>query len=346
MNKASHKPIANQHPLDQVDAFRHSLGSWFDLNACDYPWRRTSDPYAVWVSEVMLQQTRISTVLSKDYFGRFLEAFSDVGALASAGDEPLLKAWEGLGYYRRARMMRTTAQAVMERHAGEFPADLAALLALPGIGRYTAGAIRAFAFGLPAVLLDGNGIRVLSRLLDFQQHVDQPKPLAQLWDWAAQLADDLHPRRYHAALMELGQSHCRAGQPNCPACPVAAFCQTRTPEQLPKKTPKLPPTQITEHALWVFRPDGQLLLHLESGSRRTGLWKLPLRTADEVASFPVLGTLSYSITRYRVTLRIYDASDTANTVILQPGDTWVDLSDWSSLPLAAPFRRAITQLGC
>lgn len=338
------KPLAEWNLLEHACGFRESLGDWYERNARDYPWRRTMDPYEVWVSEVMLQQTQITTVLSRNHYGRFLAAFPDVSSLAGAEDEPLLKAWEGLGYYRRARMMRSTAQALMERHAGAFPSDLPSLLALPGIGRYTAGAIRAFAFALPAVLLDGNGIRVLARLMDFRQPVDQAKPLAQLWDWAAMLADDHHPRRYHAALMELGQTRCRPGFPDCLACPVSGFCQTRTPECLPAKSPKPPPTRLAEHALWVVRPDGSLLLHRESGSRRTGLWKLPLRDAETAAGFPQLATLDYSITRFRITLCLHDASAAADVLQLEPGDAWVSLHDWESLALAAPFRKAIQRM--
>jgi len=148
-------------------AFRNALVKWFGRHGKDYPWRRTRDPYAVLVSEVMLQQTQLATVLGKGYYGGFLAVFPDLEALAAADDERLLKAWEGLGYYRRARMLRETARAVIARHGGEFPREVADLLELPGIGRYTAGAVRAFAFELPGAVVDGNVTRVLARLMDF-----------------------------------------------------------------------------------------------------------------------------------------------------------------------------------
>ena len=153
-------------------AFRKALVAWFEAEGRDYPWRRTTDPYGVLVSEVMLQQTQISTVLGKGYYRRFLEAFPNVQKLAEADDESLLKAWEGLGYYRRARMLRETARAVMERDDQSFPSTIGDLLELPGIGRYTAGALRAFAFEQAAVLVDGNVARVLSRLMDYSKEVD------------------------------------------------------------------------------------------------------------------------------------------------------------------------------
>lgn len=338
------KPRALHHPLEATESFRHALGAWFDEAGRDYPWRRTHDPYPVWVSEVMLQQTQIATVLKKNYFGRFLDAFPGVRQLAAAEDEPLLKAWEGLGYYRRARMMRSTAQALVERHDGRFPSELAKLLALPGIGRYTAGAIRAFAFGLPAVLLDGNAIRVLSRLLDVHQPVDQTRPLQQFWQWAELLADPTHPRRYHAGLMELGQRICKPNQPDCLACPVSAFCHTRQPEMLPIKTQKPAATPIEEHALWAVQADGSILLHQESGSRRTGLWKLPLRESADLTHLPKRGEFRYTITRYRVTVHVHDASAALKSLNLLPGDHWISQAEWSSLPVAAPFRRAIATL--
>jgi A/G-specific adenine glycosylase len=141
------KPVARHTPLEAPDEFRRALRTWFDKNGKDYPWRRTSDPYAVLVSEVMLQQTQIATVLGRGFYTRFLERFPDVESLAAAEDDVLLKAWEGLGYYRRARMLRESAKAVIARHGGEFPGDADALLALPGIGRYTAGALLSFIRG-------------------------------------------------------------------------------------------------------------------------------------------------------------------------------------------------------
>jgi A/G-specific adenine glycosylase len=330
--------------MDSREAFRNALSEWFAKHGKDYPWRRTRDPYEVLISEVMLQQTQIATVLGKGYYMRFLAAFPDVEKLAATDDAPLLKAWEGLGYYRRARMLRETARAVITEHDRKFPDDLDALLKLPGIGRYTAGALRAFAFGLPAVVVDGNVIRVLARLMDFHEPIDESAGLKTIHSWAEDLADADRPRVYHSALMELGQTICKTGTPDCIACPVARFCQTKNPSALPVKSRKVAVTAMDEHALWLRDAEGRLLLHHESGKRRTGLWKLPLRSASEIAGLPLLAEHRYAITRYRVNLRVHDGNAPGAEFHAAEGDTWTDPTEIPALALAAPFRRVIERL--
>ena len=157
------KPVCKWNTLEEPKRFRRALADWFEKEAKDYPWRRTQDPYAVLISEVMLQQTQIATVLGRGFYVRFLEKFPDLRCLAKASDEELLKAWEGLGYYRRARMLREAAREVVEKHDGRFPEEFEAILALPGVGRYTAGAVYSFAFGKAApVVLESTHARALS----------------------------------------------------------------------------------------------------------------------------------------------------------------------------------------
>lgn len=338
------KPRHEINVLDAPEKFRDALARWFGKNGKDYPWRRTRVPYEVLISEVMLQQTQIATVLGKGYYTRFLAAFPDVEALAVAEDAPMLKAWEGLGYYRRARMLRETARAVVAEYGGEFPSGLEELMRLPGIGRYTAGALRAFAFGLPAVVVDGNVSRVLTRLMDCGKPIDDGVGIKRVWGWAAELADAKRPSVYHAALMELGQSACRPGVPDCLTCPVSKFCKTTTPERLPLKRSKVSITAVDEHALWLRDGDGRLLMHHESGNRRTGLWKLPVRELAEVQHLPLLTEQRYAITRYRVTLRVYDGNTPASACQLTTGDVWVDPDEVPVLALAAPFRRVVEEL--
>lgn len=330
--------------LDDREAFRDSLSAWFEKHGRDYPWRRTRDPYEVFVSEMMLQQTQIATVLGKGYYTRFLSAFPDVHRLAEAEDAPLLKAWEGLGYYRRARMLRETARTVVARHGGKFPCETDLLLALPGIGSYTAGAMRAFAFGMPSVVVDGNVIRVLSRLMDMSGPVDESAGLTRIHTWAEELADPKQPRTYHSALMELGQTICKTGNPDCMNCPVAGFCRTKEPSKLPVKARKVAVTEMDEHALWLRDDEGRLLLHHESGKRRTGLWKLPLRSHAETAALPVLAEHRYSITRYRVNLMVHDGNVPGSTFHAADGDSWTDPAEIPTLALAAPFRKVIERL--
>lgn len=335
------KPRATCDPLRRVKAFRKTLHEWFARDPRDYPWRRTQDPWAVLVSEVMLQQTQVATVLGRGFFSRFMERFPTPAALAAASEPELLKAWEGLGYYRRARMLQATARALVETHAGRFPADAAQLRHLPGIGRYTAGAVASFAFDLPEPVVDGNIARVLARLFDFQTQIDSSAGQRQLWDWAGALLDPAAPRRFNSAIMELGQRVCRPGQPLCATCPVASFCQTRHPHLLPRKKPPRAWVELVEHALWQYHPTRGLVLEQESGTRRRGLWRLPTRSAAEVADFPLLATRHYTITHHKVTLHVHAAPATTSH---PPGALWQPRAALAALAMPAPFRRIIDEL--
>lgn len=334
------KPKFQTNALKSKVAYNESVFDWFEREGRSLPWRETSNPYEILVSEVMLQQTQVATVLKRGFYTRFLHVFPDVETLARASDDALLKAWEGLGYYRRARMLRETARAVLAEHQGRFPGELDKLLALPGVGRYTAGALRAFAFGLPSVLVDGNVARVLARLMDFQEPIDTTAGNKQLWEWAGQLADDARPRAYHSGIMELGQVVCRPKDPDCLACPVARFCKTRKPSALPVKARKVAITAVTEHALWARDATGRVLLARENGPRRTGLWKLPVRDAAEVADLRELMRESYAITRYKVELAIHEAKERST----KTGETWHETDTLDTLAMAAPHRRALERL--
>lgn len=336
------KPKTKRAAIQGRAAFREALTGWFSRHGKDYPWRRTREPYAILISEVMLQQTQIATVLGRGFYVRFLETFPDVESLAAADDGRLLKAWEGLGYYRRVRMLRETARAVIAGHGGGFPIETEALMLLPGVGRYTAGALRAFAFDLPSAVVDGNVARVLSRVMDFTAPVDDTAGLKQLWAWAEILADPERSRIYNSALMELGQTVCRPGVPDCLSCPVAEFCKTRRPETLPLKRQKTAITAVDEHALWVRDSAGRLLLHREAAKRREGLWKLPTREPAEISGLPVLTEHRYTITRYRVTLRVHDGAGRN----FQPAadESWLDAGQILALAMPSPFRRVIERL--
>lgn len=337
------KLCSRKSALAAPQEFRDALVEWFINQGKDYPWRRTRDPYEILISEVMLQQTQIATVLGRRFYERFLETFPNVETLAGAGDEPLLKAWEGLGYYRRVRMLRATAQTLISDYGGKFPTELEALMRLPGVGRYTAGALRAFAFNLPSAVVDGNVARVLSRMMEFSAPVDDGIGQKQMWKWAEALADPLRSRIYNSALMELGQTLCRPGIPDCLSCPVAIFCKAKLPELLPEKRRKIPITMVDEHSLWLRDADGRVLLHRESGKRREGLWKLPTREAAEVSELQVIAVECYSITRYRVNLRVYDGS-TLQSYSPLAGEQWHPVKEVLSLAMSSPFRRVIEQM--
>jgi len=240
------------------------------------PWQGTRDPYRVWLSEIMLQQTQVATVLG--YYGRFLERFPDVRALAAAPLDDVLASWSGLGYYSRARNLHRCAQVVVTAHAGEFPRTSTALAALPGIGRSTAAAIAAFCFGERAAILDGNVKRVLARVLGFGGDLAEAAQERALWG----LAQDLLPQRgieaYTQGLMDLGAEVCTARRPACLACPLEPDCAARAlgrPEAYPVKTRRVRRGQRTHALLWLVH-DGRVWLEQRPARGVwAGLWSLP-----------------------------------------------------------------------
>lgn len=334
------KAIFEISPLDAPSEFQSALGEWFDRSGKDLPWRRTQDPYSILISEVMLQQTRVAHVLEKGYFSKFLQTFPTPESLAKAEDEILLKTWEGLGYYRRARMLRSLARILVETYQGIFPEDEKHLLTLPGIGSYTAAALLSFAFGKPSSLVDGNVHRVLSRLMDDDSMIDSPATQKRHRDWAGTLCDPINPRRHHYAMMELGQTICRVGMPDCLSCPVSKFCKTKNPQNLPHKKRRTPLTDVEEHAIYAKDEQDRILLHQEIGSRRKGLWKLPLRDKDECLNRELIHSGQYMITRYKVKLHIYAEHQPK----VLPGDEWITEEKFHEIPMASPYRKALNQL--
>ncbi len=325
-------------PAAAVDA----LVSWFSEHGRDYPWRRTTDPYAVLVSEMMLQQTQVKTVLERGYFARWMGKFPTPAALAAAAEPEVLRCWEGLGYYARARNLLKAAHAVVAEHGGIFPDTVEGLQALPGIGPYTARAVAAFAHDLPVPVLDANVIRVAARLINYRDPVDSGPGPKILHDVVARMVPASGGRAFNSALMELGQRICLPRKPDCPSCPVSRWCAAHghSPENLPVKRPRRETVAVDEHAIFV-RKGGKILLHRESGRRRQGLWKLPERQADEVATNHLLLDTRYSITHHRVRLRVYRAP--ADTVA-KNGEDWIPLAGLADHPMPAPYRKAVNIL--
>jgi A/G-specific adenine glycosylase len=256
----------------EIDALRSALLAFFDASARDLPWRGTRDPYAIWVSEVMSQQTRIDTVIP--YYERWMARFPDVAALADAPIDDVLKQWEGLGYYSRARNLHAAARLVRERHAGAVPRTCDALRDLPGVGEYTAGALASIAYGVPAPAVDGNARRVLARLLD----EPDPSP-ARLRDVAAALVPDDRPGDFNQAVMELGAQVCTPRAPRCGNCPLSDLCAARaagTQLERPRaRTASAVP--VHEIATVVLRaPDGRVLLvRRPDTGLLAGMWCFP-----------------------------------------------------------------------
>jgi len=276
-------------------SLRRALGGWYARHRRDLPWRRTRDPYAIWVSETMLQQTRVQAVVEP--YARFLERFPDVRALAAAGEDEVLAVWSGLGYYRRARALRRAAAVVVERFGGRFPDSREVLLELPGVGPYTAGAVASIAFDEPAPIVDGNVARVFARLFAIEEPVDLPATRRLLWSLAESLlpprpvaAGEPRPGEWTQALMELGALVCTPRTPDCPACPVADACRSRAtgkPDRLPRRTAKRATLAVALEALLIEEGGRVLLVRRPPTGRMAGMWELPTRERSAVAP-PVL----------------------------------------------------------
>ncbi len=255
---------------------RGRLVDWYRGAARDLPWRKTRDPYAIWVSEVMLQQTRVETVLP--YFDRFLQRFPDVRSLADASVDEVLTQWSGLGYYRRARLLHRGAQHVRDVHRGEVPDDPDAIGEIPGVGAYTRGAIASFAFGRQEALVDGNVARVLARLFTIEDDVKKGRGHARAWSLARALVVGPHPALLNNALMELGATVCVPREPRCPRCPLQADCRARSEgreKSLPIVTEKTAQPEVHSVAAVIALPGGVLLARRAGDGLFGGLWEPP-----------------------------------------------------------------------
>jgi A/G-specific adenine glycosylase len=245
----------------ELTSFRRQLLAWFRQFQRDLPWRRTKDPYRIWVSEIMLQQTRVAAVIP--YYERFLARFPDVQALAQAPQEEVLRLWSGLGYYSRARNLQRAAQQMVALGNGEFPQDEESILALPGIGSYSGAAILSIAFGAKHAVLDGNVARVLARLGAIRGDLRESRRWQALQKTAGDLLDPKSPGAWNQAMMELGAMVCTPRAPQCLVCPAAKFCRARQlgdPEFFPEKRKKPEAVQIVLAAAVLHTPRGQTLL--------------------------------------------------------------------------------------
>lgn len=256
---------------------RRALLRWYRTNARDLPWRRDPEPYRVWLSEIMLQQTQMDAVLP--YFARFIERFPTISSLASAPEEDVLTVWQGLGYYRRARQLQEAARLVVARHGGAFPTIIEEALALPGVGRYTAGAILSIAYDRPLPVVDGNVARVLARLLA-EGRAPQSAPVqARFWAVASALVPRRDPGAWNQALMELGALVCTPRGPDCPACPVAHLCAAHAQGLVdsipPPRARRLPPF-VEVASAWCEKPSGSLaVVQRPDQGVLGGFWELP-----------------------------------------------------------------------
>ena len=325
------------------------------------PWQGTRDPYRVWLSEIMLQQTQVATVLA--YYERFMQRFPDVAALAAATLDDVLALWSGLGYYSRARNLHRCAQVVAQQHGGRFPASSAELMQLPGIGRSTAAAIAAFCFGERVAILDGNVKRVLTRVLAFDGDLAVAKHERELWARATELLPERDIERYTQALMDLGATLCSARSPSCPQCPVLGDCaaaRSHAQEHYPVKTRKLK-RGAREHVwLWLCWRDQVWLVQRPDSGVWAGLWSLPeftSTTAFDAASagWPGRGEWLASFThtlthldwtlhplRWTLPTRLGEARRAA-IECAWPSGRWFTADAALAAGLPAPLRKLLTQ---
>jgi A/G-specific adenine glycosylase len=351
-------------------AWRRALAArllaWFDSAARDLPWRRTKDLFAIWISEIMLQQTQVATVIA--YYQRFLARFPDVQSLAAADEREVLRLWEGLGYYRRARQLHAAAKQIVTEHGGRFPTTYEAVRSLPGIGRYTAGAILSIGTDARLPILEANTIRVLSRLTAFRGEVGSTAGQQHLWSIAEAILPAKRVGAFNQGLMELGSEICTPKSPACDRCPVAHLCEARRRglvAQIPSPAKRTQYEDLTEAAV-VIRHRGRVLIRqCQPGERWAGLWDFPRfgisatdseTAAEQIAKFThdlvgfhitalqLLATIKHGVTRFRITLHGYEArlkSPARNGAALHPNDSvrWIMVKELTDYPLSVTGRK-------
>ncbi|HEY9600145.1 MAG TPA: A/G-specific adenine glycosylase [Allocoleopsis sp.] len=348
-------------PVLPFEGQQQALLNWYATAKRDLPWRRDRDPYKIWVSEIMLQQTQVKTVLP--YYQRWLELFPTIEALASADLQQVLKAWEGLGYYTRARNLHRCAQELMQKYGGVFPTEFEDVLALPGIGRTTAGGILSAAFNRPVAILDGNVKRVLARLIALP--VPPAKAMKQLWELSEALLDREQPRDFNQALMDLGATVCTPKNPSCPSCPWMYHCQAYNlgiQSQIPMRETSSPlPHKIIGVAV-IWNEQEQILIDRRRPEGLLGgLWEFPGgkielgETVEECIKREILEelgieievgdrliTIEHAYSHFRVTLTVHHCRHIAG--VPQPLECdevrWVTLDELDQFP----FPKANTQI--
>jgi A/G-specific adenine glycosylase len=348
---------------NSLAAFRRALLRWYDQNRRDLPWRETRDPYRIWLSEIMLQQTRVAAML--DHYRIFLTRFPNLPTLAGASEEAVLAAWSGLGYYRRARMLHRCAKDLVQKHGGQFPQNSEALLALPGIGRYTAAAIASIAFAEAVAVVDGNVERVLRRLIGINLNA------AQTWPRAQALLDNSRPGDFNQAMMELGATVCLPGEPRCRACPVRKWCATprsksgRVPRavSVERSVERRPPVRQNKKQIWCaldwrdgkgnrngdHRGDGEVRLvqRPRTASLMPGMWELP--QSSRPPRLPLAAehwrTFRHSITVTDYTVHVLRDTALRNTPLADarpvPKSKWIAIDRIPHIPITGLTRKIL-----
>jgi A/G-specific adenine glycosylase len=344
------RAIARDPEAKKIAVMRRLILDWYDRHRRNLPWRETSDPYAIWISEIMLQQTRVAAVV--DRYRAFLEHFPTVVSLAQAREEDVLTLWSGLGYYRRARMLHKAAQEVTARLDGRLPSTAEQLRALPGIGKYTSAAIASIAHGECVAVIDGNVERVLCRLAGFDGSGEANSALRnQMEALAGQLLDPMRPGDFNQAMMELGATTCAPRNPQCVICPLAPHCKTRGEHKTPPRKPMR--NAAIAHALVVRtkrRKTGQsheILLDRRPDDLTVmpGLWELPALNSATVPESELRMTVRHSIMQVNYSVRIRDiAEKELDQLAAARGDRrWIPLTAADAMPLTGLARKVLVR---
>lgn len=358
--------MVNDGPVE-LKSIVQPLLDWWDQGHADLPWRRDRDPYHIWISEIMLQQTQIKTVIP--YFERWMANYPTIEMLASASLDDVLKQWEGLGYYSRARNLHATAQRLVAEYGGKLPNSAESLIKLKGIGRYTAGAIASIAFDQPAPILDGNVIRVLSRLVDLPDDTTLTKTKNHLWRLAESVVPEKRPGDFNQALMELGQRVCQPAKPACHICPLRDLCLARA-RGTQLERPVRPPRKRTPHfdvaAGVIYREDGRFLIAQRPlDGLLGGLWEFPggkqeegetieealVREIQEELGIEIrpkfhVTRVKHAYTHFRITLYAMHATYISGEIqhLGVIDHAWVTLDDLDSYAFANTDRKIIEAL--
>lgn len=349
-------------------AFHVHVSAWFKQHQRDLPWRKSQDPYRVWISEIMLQQTQVATV--KEYFRRFTEQMPTIQDLADAQEQDVLRLWEGLGYYRRARQLHAAAKEVVKRFGGKFPRDVDEIQSLPGIGRYTAGAIASIAFGQRAPILEANTQRLYARLIGWDETLTTSASQKRLWQFAEDILPDSEVGIFNQALMEVGSLVCTPKNPDCKQCPLSTHCEAHhsgRQNEIPRPKKKIEFIPVTEIALVVRKKNQVLVRQCGPDERWAGLWdfpRFPLAGSGDRADLSAvpdqlnsaigidadlqqhLTTIKHGVTKYRITLLCHEMTYRKGRLKPQLGPDnqprvwkWIDVSQLSELPLSTTGRK-------
>lgn len=365
---SSRSPESTLSPsdADQRARIRRRLVRWFHGHQRDLPWRRDRDPYRIWVSEVMLQQTRVATVVP--YFERFLQAFPTLADLAAADEQAVLRQWEGLGYYRRARDLHRAARELVAAHDGQMPDDPLVFGRLPGVGRYTLGAVLSQAFDRRLPILEANSERVLCRLFGLRDNPRGGAARRRLWEMAACLLPRRRVGEFNQALMELGALVCTPAGPRCAACPLFDDCAARRlgiQDQVPLRASAPEVEQVHETAVVVWRGPEVLLVQRSERGRWAGMWEFPHGPLEDGESHeeaaarlvwqltglrarpgPELLTIRHGVTRFRITMVCFEAhhrSGAFRSSFYRQGE-WVRPDRLHAYPVSVPQRRLARSL--